>query len=82
MALVIGPKQGVDPSKPNKNGRDQFMQMVDWLNIDVSKIISGAEPTQYTVYSKKFATSGTFEDNAVFNVNIKRYKMLYCYRFN
>ena len=64
MALVIGPKQGVDPSKPNKNGRDQFMQMVDWLNIDVSKIISGAEPTQYTVYSKKFATSGTFEDNA------------------
>lgn len=64
MALVIGPKQGVDPSKPNKNGRDQFMQMVDWLNIDVSKIIAGAEPTQYTVYSKKFATSGTFEDNA------------------
>ena len=64
MALVIGPKQSKDPSKPNKNGRDQFMQMVDWLNIDVSKIISGAEPTQYTVYSKKFATSGTFEDNA------------------
>ena len=64
MALVIGPKQGVDPSKPNKNGRDQFMQMVDWLNIDVSKIISGAEPTQYTVYSKKFAASGAFEDNA------------------
>ena len=64
MALVIGPKQGVDPSKPNKNGRDQFMQMVDWLNIDVSTITAGAEPTQYTVYSKKFATSGTFEDNA------------------
>ena len=64
MALVIGPKQGVDPSKPNKNGRDQFMQMVDWLNIDVSKIKAGAEPTQYTVYSKKFAASGAFEDNA------------------
>lgn len=64
MALVIGPKQGVDPSKPNKNGRDQFMQMVDWLNIDVRTITAGAEPTQYTVYSKKFATSGTFEDNA------------------
>lgn len=64
MALVIGPKQGVDPSKPNKNGRDQFMQMVDWLNIDVSTITSGAEPTQYTVYSKKFAASGAFEDNA------------------
>ena len=64
MALVIGPKQGVDPSKPNKNGRDQLMQMVDWLNIDVSTITSGAEPTQYTVYSKKFAASGAFEDNA------------------
>lgn len=64
MALVIGPKQGVDPSKPSKNGRDQLMQMVDWLNIDVSTITSGAEPTQYTVYSKKFAASGAFEDNA------------------
>ena len=64
MALVIGPKQGVDPSKPNKDGRDQLMQMVDWLNIDVSTITSGAEPTQYTVYSKKFAASGAFEDNA------------------
>lgn len=64
MALVIGPKQSVNPSKPSKEGRDQFMQMVDWLNIDVSTIISGAEPTQYTVYSKKFDASGAFEDNA------------------
>ena len=64
MALVIGPKQGVDPSKPNKDGRDQLMQMVDWLNIDVSTITSGAEPKQHTVYSKKFAASGAFEDNA------------------
>ena len=29
MALVIGPKQSKDPSKPNKDGRDQLMQMVD-----------------------------------------------------
>ena len=64
MALVIGPKQSISPSKPSKNGRDQFMQMVDWLNIDVSTIISGAEPTQYTVYSKKFDANGAFEDNA------------------
>lgn len=64
MALVIGPKQSINPSKPSKNGRDQFMQMVDWLNIDVSTIISGAEPTQYTVYSKKFDANGAFEDNA------------------
>ncbi len=64
MALVIGPKQSVDPSKPSKDGRDQFMQMVDWLNIDNSTITAGAEPTRYTVYSKKFATKGTFADNA------------------
>lgn len=38
MALVIGPKQSVDPSKPSKDGRDQLMQMVDWLNIDNSTI--------------------------------------------
>ncbi|MCI6221376.1 MAG: hypothetical protein MR640_07960, partial [Subdoligranulum sp.] len=64
MALVIGPKQSVDPSKPSKDGRDQLMQMVDWLKIDNSTITAGAEPQQYTVYSKKFAASGTFEDNA------------------
>ena len=72
MALVIGPKQSVDPSKPNKDGRDQFMQMADWLNSDahkdiqseISKIKSGAKPLKYTVYSKKFAAKGTFADNA------------------
>lgn len=64
MALVIGPKQSVDPSKPSKAGRDQFMQMVDWLNIDNRTITAGAEPTRYTVYSKKFAASGAFKDNA------------------
>ena len=64
MALVIGPKQSVDPSKPSKAGRDQLMQMVDWLNIDNSKITAGAKPLKYTVYSKKFAANGTFADNA------------------
>ena len=63
MALVIGPKQSVDPSKPSKDGRDQLMQMVDWLNIG-NDVTAGAEPQQYTVYSKKFAAKGTFEDNA------------------
>lgn len=63
MALVIGPKQSVNPSKPSKDGRDQLMQMVDWLNID-NNVVAGAEPQQRTVYSKKFAASGTFEDNA------------------
>ncbi|MDD7340908.1 MAG: hypothetical protein PUH63_02830, partial [Firmicutes bacterium] len=72
MALVIGPNQSVAPSKPNKDGRDQFMQMVDWLNSEanpdiqtkISSIVSGAKPLKYTVYSKKFATSGAFADNA------------------
>ena len=63
MALVIGPKQSKDPSKPSKAGRDQLMQMVDWLNIG-NTVVAGAEPKQYTVYSKKFAAKGTFEDNA------------------
>lgn len=63
MALVIGPKQSVDPSKPSKAGRDQLMQMVDWLNIG-NNVVAGAEPQQYTVYSKKFAASGAFADNA------------------
>ena len=63
MALVIGPKQSVDPSKPSKDGRDQLMQMVDWLNIG-NDVTAGAEPKQYTVYSKKFAANGAFADNA------------------
>lgn len=66
MALVIGPKQSVDPSKPSKAGRDQLMQMVDWL-IDqgmTSFKTSAGLGEQFTVYSKKFAASGTFEDNA------------------
>ena len=63
MALVIGPKQSVNPSKPSKEGRDQLMQMVDWLNIG-NNVTAGAEPQKYTVYSKKFAANGTFEDNA------------------
>ena len=64
MALVIGPKQAYDPSKPSKAGRDQFMHMVDWLNIGTDVLTSDKEPKQYTVYSKKFDTAGTFADNS------------------
>lgn len=66
MALVIGPKQSVNPSKPSKEGRDQLMQMVDWL-IEQGKTsvkTSAGLGEQLTVYSKKFAEKGTFEDNA------------------
>ena len=66
MALVIGPQQSVDPSKPSKDGRDQLMQMVDWL-IEQGKTsvkTSAGLGERLTVYSKKFAEKGTFEDNA------------------
>lgn len=66
MALVIGPKQSVDPSKPSKEGRDQLMQMVDWLIAQgkTSVKTSAGLGEHITVYSKKFAAQGTFEDNA------------------
>lgn len=66
MALVIGPKQSVNPSKPSKEGRDQLMQMVDWLIAQglTSNKTSAGLGEQCTVYSKKFAAGGTFEDNA------------------
>ena len=66
MALVIGPKQSVDPSKPSKDGRDQLMQMVDWLIAQgkTSVKTSAGLGERLTVYSKKFAASGTFADNA------------------
>lgn len=63
MALVIGPKQKVDPSKPSKDGRDQLMQMVDSLKIGALDEKT-EKPKKYTVYSKKFADNGTFENNA------------------
>ena len=66
MALVIGPKQSVNPSKPSKAGRDQLMQMVDWLIAQgkTSVKTSAGLGERLTVYSKKFAASGTFADNA------------------
>ena len=66
MALVIGPTQTNAPSKPDKNGRDQFMQMIDWCieqNLTSIKTEAGLGE-QLTVYSKKFGENGTFFDNA------------------
>ena len=66
MALVIGPKQTVNPSKPSKDGRDQFMQMVDWLKAQGMTSVQGSDgdDQRHIVYSKKFAASGAFADNA------------------
>lgn len=60
MALVIGPKQSVDPSKPSKAGRDQLMQMIDWLRVQGKTSIktSAGLGEKLTVYSKKFGESG------------------------
>ncbi|MGN1130571.1 MAG: hypothetical protein ACI4Q8_04405, partial [Ruminococcus sp.] len=43
MALVIGPKQSVDPGKPSKAGQDQFMQMVEWVKKEENLKEYGAE---------------------------------------
>ena len=65
MALIIGPKQENNPSKPSKDGRDQLMQMVDWLiakgKTSIKSVAGLGE--QLVVYSKKFGTAGTFIDN-------------------
>ena len=74
MALVIGPAQTFDPSKPDNNndgkpdkdGRDQLMQMVDWLIAQgkTSVKTEAGIDKQIVVYSKKFADGGTFYDNS------------------
>lgn len=67
MALIIGPKQGIDPAKPSKNGKDQFMRMTDWVRLHASGMgvtVSDTGCTQkITVYSKKFAANGGFQND-------------------
>ena len=59
MAVIIGPKQSqidpatgeridVDPAKPSKNGRDQFMQMTDWVRQNASNLKVAIPPTGCT----------------------------------
>lgn len=68
MALIIGPKQDDDPDKPSKSGRDQFMQMTDWVkNNAVQMGVSIPDigcSQKITVYSKPFAENGGFANNA------------------
>ena len=78
MAVIIGPKQSqidpatgeridVDPAKPDKNGKDQFMRMTDWVRqhaSDMGVTVSNMGCTQkITVYSKKFAANGGFQND-------------------
>lgn len=88
MALIIGPKQFdeqgnvvVDPAKPSKAEKDQFMQMVDWLKDnavkeDKDKIAEQKafdEPIQVVVYSKPFAAYGKFKDE---NTDIPNFSLV------
>ena len=64
MALIIGPTQEKAPSKPSKNGRDQYMQLTDWVH-DNQEDLEFTIPDngcsqRLTVYSKPFGENGTF----------------------
>lgn len=66
MAVIIGPKQNVDPAKPSKDGkdgRDQFMRMTDWVRQHASNMADMGCTQKITVYSKKFAKNGGFEND-------------------
>ena len=67
MALIIGPKQDVDPAKPSKTGKDQFMRMTDWVHQHASNLKVDIQQTgctqKITVYSKKFAANGEFQND-------------------
>lgn len=64
MALIIGPTQEYAPSKPSKNGRDQYMQLTDWVHDNQEKleftIPDNGCSQRLTVYSKPFGENGTF----------------------
>ena len=63
MAVIIGPKQNVDPAKPSEDGRDQFMQMTDWVRQNAVDIPQTGCTQKITVYSKKFAANGGFQND-------------------
>lgn len=78
MAVIIGPKQSqidpatgeridVDPAKPSKTGKDQFMRMTDWVRQHASNLKVDIQQTgctqKITVYSKKFAANGEFQND-------------------
>lgn len=77
MAVIIGPKQSqidpatgeridVDPAKPSKDGkdgRDQFMRMTDWVRQHASNMADMGCTQKITVYSKKFAANGGFQND-------------------
>ena len=72
MVLFIGPEQyaadgttAIDPSKPNKTGKDQFVKMTDWLKTQYGINYPATGCSQkYTIYSKPFAAKGAFQNES------------------
>lgn len=67
---ATGERIDVDPAKPSKDGkdgRDQFMRMTDWVKSHAEELgvkIPYTGCTQkITVYSKKFAANGGFQND-------------------
>lgn len=67
MVLIIGPEQydnsgkAVDPSKPSRTGKDQFVRITDWLKKQYGVVYPKPGCSQkYTVYTKPFAEKGKF----------------------
>ena len=85
MVLFIGPEQYdesgkvIDPSKPNKNGKDQFVKMTDWLKTQYGINYPATGCSQkYTIYSKPFAAKGAFQNEKSANENFSMTKTDEC----
>lgn len=88
MVLFIGPEQyktvdgekiAIDPSKPNKNGKDQFVKMTEWLKTQygISYPAKGCSQ-KYTIYSKPFDINGAFQNEKSANENFSMTKTDEC----
>ena len=65
MALIIGPEQTVDPSKPSKSGQDQFVRITNWLKNQYGVTYPDIGCSKkYSVYTKPFAASGKFQNES------------------
>ncbi|MDD7176545.1 MAG: InlB B-repeat-containing protein, partial [bacterium] len=78
MALIIGPQQQYDAVKPTRTGRDQFMQMVDWVKAHASSLTDAYQANtegvgqKITVYSRPFDQKGTFQGGTSDNFSLRQ----------
>lgn len=82
MLLIIGPKQDIAPTKPDKNSKDQFMKFGDWVHSNEEllglTIPKNGCAKEFTVYSRKFAANGEFEGSTNVNDCFSLSKNSYC----